>query len=195
MQNVVAKLGKVLFHPITSYMTFHGKATVWEDLNFDPGAHGGPAVSEPDFVVIGNVGYHEFKSSNNQFAFEQREIPHACKLGSLAYAHAHIFLKSGETAGTTGVTFTMYWELRENGATTNGTLTMSATSAELAADGHKVDIFNVTPIAIPSSLGAQLAVKMARTAGNAGDVILLPYGIHYESDSVGSSQMLNKYSA
>ena len=89
----------------------------------------------------------------------------------------------------------MYWELRENGATTNGTLTMSATSAELAADGHKVDIFNVTPIAIPSSLGAQLAVKMARTAGNAGDVILLPYGIHYESDSVGSSQMLNKYSA
>ena len=169
-----------------------GNATSWEDLNFDPSTHGGPAAFEPDYVAIGNVGYHEFTSLNNQYAIGQREIPHSCKLGSNAYAHAHIFLKTPGTEGGTGVTFTMYWELRENGATTNGTLTMSATSAELAADGHKVDIFNVTPIAIPSSLGAQLAVKMARTAGNAGDIILMSYGIHYEIDNIGSKLVTTK---
>ncbi len=169
-----------------------GNATSWEDLNFDPSTHGGPAAFEPDYVAIGNIGYHEFKSSNNQYAIGQREIPHACKLGSDAFAHAHIFLKSGESSGTTGVTFTFYWELRIGGATTNGTLTMSATSAELAADGHKVNISDVTPIAIPSSLGAQLAVKMARTAGDAGDVILMSYGIHYEIDNIGSKLVTTK---
>lgn len=190
----VAQLGKVLFHPITQFMTFHGKATVWEDLNFDPSAHGGPAAFEPDYVAVGNVGYHEFTSHNNQYAIGHREIPHSCKLGSLAYAHAHIFLKSGETAGTTGVTFTLYWELRENGATTNGTRTLSATSAELTADPHKVDIYSTDPIQIPNSLGSQLAIKIMRSDGNAGDIILMGYGIHYEADSVGSSLILSKNS-
>ena len=169
-----------------------GNATSWEDLNFDPSTHGGPAAFEPDYVAIGNIGYHEFKNTNNQYAIGQREIPHACKLDSDAFAHAHIFLKSGESSGTTGVTFTFYWELRIGGATTNGTLTMSATSAELAADGNKLNIGDASAIAIPNALGAQLAVKIERTAGDAGDVILMSYGIHYEIDNIGSKLVTTK---
>ena len=194
MQNVVAKLGKVLFHPITSYMTFHGKATVWEDLNFAPTSAGGPTATKPDNVTINNVFYVEFTSSNNQKCGDAKEIPHKYKLGSILHPHMHVFLKAGESAGATGVTFTLYYSLRTLTGTVTGNVTMTATSAQLSASGHKVDIEGAE-IAGSSELGAQLTLALYRTGGNAGDVVVMTYGVHYEIDSAGSSQELVKNSA
>jgi len=173
-------------------LVFNGDATTWEDLNFSPLAAGGPAVTLPDYVTINNVVHREFTSSNNQYCGDCREIPHEAKLGQTLIPHAHIFLKSGESSGTTGVTFTIYWEIRDSTGTTSGSVALSATSAELAANGNKVNIYDATGFTGSSELGAQLNFKIARTAGDAGDVILMTFGVHYEKDATGSRAALSK---
>lgn len=102
----------------------------WEDLNFDPERGGGPTATLPADVTINDVLYKEFDNNNNEFCGSQAELPHAYKLGTHLYPHAHVFLKGGEAAGATGVTFTLYWELRQTTGTTNGNLEMTATSAQ-----------------------------------------------------------------
>ena len=170
----------------------NGDATVHEDLNFGVLSSGGPVPSRPDDVLIGNVYYKEFTSSNNQECSDQREIYHAALLGQTLYGHIHIFLKSGESAGTTGVTFTVYWEYRESTGATNGSFTLSATSAELTAEPYKIDIYDGTGFTGPSELGAQLSCRLLRTAGDAGDVIVTTYGFHVELDGLGSRTATSK---
>lgn len=172
-------------------LVFNGDATVWEDLNFDPVRSGGPVENRPDDVTINNVYYKEFTSANNQSCGDAQEIPHNAKLSATFHGHAHVFLKSGESAGTTGVTFTVYWVLSETTGTTTGSFTLTATSAQLAANAHKVDIYD-SGFTGSSELGAQLALALYRTGGDAGDVIVMTYGIHYEIDQVGSKEIVSK---
>lgn len=174
-------------------VNYIGDATVFEDLNFDPTRSGGPVATRPNSVVINNVFHNEFDSGNNQTCGAVEELPHNYKLSSLLYPHVHLFLKSGESAGTTGVTFTLYWELRQSTGTTSGSVTLSATSAELGttAGGNKLTIYNGS-FAGSAELGAQLALTIARTAGNAGDIVVTTYGVHYEIDTPGSRTQTSK---
>lgn len=171
---------------------FEGDATVWEDLNFDPDSSGGPAVTLPDYVVINNVVHREFTSANNQLCGSSKEVPHAAAFGMTMYPHVHVFLKASESAGTTGVTFTLYWELRQDAATTSGSALLAATSTQLSGNGHKITISDATGFTGPVNLGANLALKIARTAGDAGDVIVTTYGVHYAIDTVGSRGVTSK---
>jgi len=173
-------------------MEMHGDATVWDDINFDPDRAGGPAATLPDYVTINDVIHREFTSANNQLCGSVKEIPHNAKLSQKLYPHIHLFMKSGEAVGTTGVTFTFYWELRQSAGTTSGSVTLSATSAQLSANAHKIDIFDLTGFTGPSELGSQLSSKIARTAGDAGDIIVTTYGIHYEIDTIGSREITTK---
>jgi hypothetical protein len=166
---------------------------VYEDLNFDPDSAGGPAVSLPDYVTINGVIHREFTSGNNQLCGSCKEIPHKAKLsGQTYYPHIHVFLKGGESAGATGVTFTLYWELRQTGGVTSGSTTLSATSAQLSAEPDKLDIHDATGFAGPTELGAQLSLKIERTGGNAGDVVVTTYGVHYPVDAMGSRLVTSK---
>jgi len=171
-------------------LKFVGTATVFEDLNFAPNRGGNPATL-PDYVTINNVTYREFTSANNQVAGDTQELPHAYKLSSLLYPHMHIFLKGGESIGTTGVTFTLYWEVRQSTGTTNGSTILAVTSAILNVNPHKVDIYNGS-FAGSAELGAQLALTLARTGGDAGDIIVTSYGVHFEIDQVGSKELTSK---
>lgn len=157
----------------------------YEDLNFSPLSGGGAAVTLPDYVTINNVIHREFTSANNQLCGDSKELPHAYKLSTALSPHIHIFLKSGESAGTTGVTFTYYWELRNATAVTSNSLTLSATSAQLTANPDKLNIVG-SDIAGVAELGTHLSVKLARTGGDAGDVIVMSYGVHYILDYPGS---------
>lgn len=167
--------------------------SVYDDLNFDPDRSGGPVATRPDDVTINNVIHKEFTNSNNQLCGATQEIPHNYKLNTNLHPHCHIFLKSGESAGTTGVTFTFYWELRQTTGTTSGSIALSATSAQLGttAGANKFDIYSGS-FAGSAELGAQLAVTIARTAGDAGDVIVTTYGVHYEKDTPGSRTATTK---
>jgi hypothetical protein len=175
-------------------MQMFGTATVFEDLNYDPSSSGGPAVTVPDYVTINNTIHREFTSANNQLCGSGNELPHSYKLSSTIYPHIHIFLKNGESAGATGVTFTFYWELRQSTGTTSGSVALSATSAELGttAGANKFTIYDNTGFAGAAEIGAQLSVTIARTAGNAGDVVVSTYGVHYEINSIGSHTLLTK---
>lgn len=176
------------------HVTLNGTATVFDDLNFDPSSSGGPAATLPDYVTINNVVHREFTSANNQLCGDGEELPHSYKLSSTIFPHIHVFLKSGESAGTTGVTFTFYWELRQTTGTTSGSVTLSATTAQLGttAGANKLDIYDSTGFAGPAELGGQLTVKIARTAGDAGDIVVTTYGVHYEMDSIGSNAITSK---
>jgi hypothetical protein len=167
---------------------------VFEDLNFDPSSSGGPAVTLPDYVTINNVSHREFTSANNQLCSDGEEIPHPYKLSSTILPHCHIFLKSGESVGTTGVTFTLYWELRQSTGTTSGSVALSATSAELGttAGANKLSLYDATGFAGSAELGGQLTLSLARTAGNAGDIIVTTYGVHFECDTFGSKTSSSK---
>lgn len=175
----------------TNGVALNGNATVWDDLNFAVVRSGGPVATQPDEVMIGNLCYKEFTNLNNQLACDGEEVLHEAKLNSNLYPHAHIFLKSGESAGTTGVTFTIYWELRQSTGVTNGNLNVSATSAELTANPHKFNIYG-TAFTGATELGAQLAMAIERVGGDAGDVIVITYGVHYEIDNLGSSEIDTK---
>lgn len=174
--------------------TMLGTATVFDDLNFDPTSSGGPTVTIPDYVEINNVIHREFTSANNQLCGGGEELPHSYKLSSTLYPHLHLFLKNGESAGTTGVTFTFYWELRQSTGTTSGSVTLSATSAQLAttAGANVYTVYDNTGFAGSAELGGQLMVKIARTAGDAGDIVVTTYGVHYEKDTVGSKTVASK---
>lgn len=167
---------------------------VFEDLNFDPTSSGGPAATRPDDVTINGVFHKEFTSANNQLCGAVQEIPHSYKLSGTLYPHIHIFLKGGESAGTTGVTFTLYWELRQSTGTTSGSVPLAATSVQLGttAGANKFDIYDATGFSGSAELGGQLAVTIARTAGDAGDVVVTTYGVHYASDTIGSRQLAAK---
>jgi len=164
----------------------------WEDLNYDPDSSGGPAVTLPDYVTINNVIHREFTSLNNQLCGSNKEIPHNAKLTATLYPHLHVFLKAAESAGTTGAAFTVYWELRQTTGTTSGSVVLTATSANLSGNAHKVNVYDNTGFTGPTELGANLALKIARTAGDAGDVIVMTYGVHYLVDSAGSRQIGTK---
>lgn len=173
-------------------VVFVGNATVWEDLNFDPVGSGGPAATLPDYVTINDCIYREFTSANNQYFGGCKEIAHAALLTQTYYPHLHCFLKVGESEGTTGVTFTIYWELRQTTGRTSGSVPLTATSAELLANPIKFSINDETGFAGASELGGQLNLTIKRTGGDAGDVVLLTYGIHYQYDMVGSRDKLSK---
>jgi len=174
-------------------IVFVGTATVYDDLNFDPTRSGGPVATRPDDVTINNVLHKEFTSANNQFCGAVEELPHTYKLSATLSPHIHIFLKSGESAGATGVTFTFYWELRQSTGTTSGSVTLSATSAQLGTTaGANSFLISGTAFAGSAELGAQLAVTIARTAGDAGDIVLTTYGVHYEIDMLGSRTITSK---
>lgn len=173
---------------------FKGNATVWEDLNFSVEASGGPASTEPNDVVINGVFHREFDNGNNQNCGNGQEVPHEAKLGGELHPHIHLFLKSGETSGTTGVTFTLTWELREQIGTTSGSVDLSATSAELDTTEGANNLIVFDPVGFngPLELGSQLSLTIERTAGDAGDIIVTTYGVHYEKDAVGSREVTSK---
>jgi len=175
-------------------MVMNGTATVWEDLNFDPDRSGGAVATRPDEVTINNNFYSEFTSANNQLCGSAQEIPHEYKLSSTLYPHIHIFLKGGESAGTTGVTFTLYWQLRQSTGTTTGSVPLSATSAQLGttAGANVYTIYDATGFAGSAELGGQLALTIARTGGDAGDIVVTTYGVHYEIDTIGSRTVSTK---
>jgi hypothetical protein len=174
-------------------MVANGDATVWEDLNFDPDRSGWPVATRPDDVTINNVFHKEFTSLNNQLCWAVQEVAHEYKLGTNLHPHCHLFLKSWESVGTTGVEFTFYWELRQSTGTTSWSVTLSATSAELwtTAGANKLNIYNGS-IAGSAELWAQLAVTIARTWWDAGDVIVTTYWVHYEIDMMWSHTALEK---
>jgi hypothetical protein len=161
---------------------------VYDDLNFDPDRSGGPVATQPDSVTINNVFHREFTSANNQLCGAVQELPHGYKLSSTLYPHIHIFLKASETVGTTGATFTLYWELRQSTGTTSGSVPLAATSAQLGttAGGNSLTLYDATGFAGSAELGGQLALTIARTAGDAGDVVVTTYGVHYAVDTIGS---------
>ena len=175
-------------------MEMNGDATVWEDLNFDPDRSGGAVATRPVEVIINNVVHSEFDSGNNEYCGGVEELPHHYKLGTTLYPHIHLFLKNGEAVGTTGVTFTFYWELRQSTGTTSGSVPLAATSVQLGttAGANKLDIYDNTGFAGSAELGAQLAVTIARTAGDAGDIVVTTYGVHYEIDTIGSRSLMSK---
>lgn len=166
----------------------------WEDLNFDANRSGGPVASRPDEVTINNNFYAEFTSANNQLAGSTEELPHNYKLSSILYPHLHIFLKGGESVGTTGVEFTIHWQLRQSTGTTTGSVPFTATSAQLgsAAGANKLNLSDAVGFAGSAELGAQLSLTVARTGGDAGDVIVMTYGVHYQLDTVGSRLITTK---
>jgi hypothetical protein len=84
--------------------------------------------------------------------------------------------------------------LRQANAVTSGSVNLTATNAQLntVAGANKLDIYYSTGFAGPSELDAQLSLKIERIAGDAGDIIVTTYGVHYEVDTVGSRQITVK---
>ena len=168
------------------------EVVVWEDLNFDPTRSGGAAATRPPEVRINNVLHGEFDNGNDQFCGCSEEYPHKGKLSATLYPHLHAFLKSGEDEGTTGVTFTIYWELRTPTATTSGSVPLTITSAQLLANPHGFFIQDATGFAGPTVLGGQLALTIERTGGDADDVVVTTYGVHFPIDTIGSRTISTK---
>jgi len=166
---------------------------VYEDLNFNPDQAGGVPATVPDDIVINNVFHKEFTSANNQLCGSGAELPHKYKLSTTLTPHIHIFLKSGESVGTTGVTFTLYWELRQSTGTTSGSVALSATSANLGTtSGANKFTINGTAFAGSAELGGQLSLTLARTGGDAGDIVVTTFGVHYAIDTPGSRTITTK---
>ena len=166
-----------------------------EDLSFDPTKSGGPPSQKPDDVTIDNVFYKEFTSSNNQCCGDTGVIPHSFLLGEKLYPHINCFLKDGESAGTTGVTFRIYWCIRNSTDKQDGYFDLTASSQELTDNAYNLDIFD-SETYIPETkiveMSSKLSLSIHRTGGDAGDIIVTTYGVYYKKDSYGSRTILEK---
>ena len=164
-------------------------ATVFEDLNFAVIKSQGPASTLPDLVTINGVYHKEFTSANNQSCGDCQEIYHSAKLGQQYIPHFHCFLKQGESAGTTGVTFRVHWELRPSNGVTANYIDITVTSAQLTANANLITATAASGFyqTYQYELGGQLSLSIARVGGDAGDVIITTYGVHVELDSMGSN--------
>lgn len=176
------------------YVEHHGDGRFTVDLNFDVLNSGGPPAFTPALVTIDGIDYREFSSANNQKCSGHKEFPHGTFLeGQTHYAHLHGFLKAGESAGTTGATYTLTWSLRQAGSKITGSADITLSSADLLAN---IDLIvkarASTGFTGPSVLGGQLGMTCARTGGNAGDVVVTTYGIHVACDAGGSRTETSK---
>jgi len=86
-----AKLGKVELHPVTQFMTFHGGATVWDDLRFSvTGAKIDNASTRYEHDVFnGGINFHADARYTNEPVSMVGQMPHGWKLGSTIYPHIH----------------------------------------------------------------------------------------------------------
>jgi hypothetical protein len=167
-----------------------GGATTWEDLNFSVDNSQRGVANQPTLVTVGNVIHSSF--ATNDYVFDGQEIPHKAKTSTTAQWHFHAFIEPGQSVGTTGAEFTLYWEHRKGTTTTTGTVTGTITSAQLttSSSGGKIDIDMSSPISI--EWGGQMTCYFKRTGGNAGRVIVTTYGLHHEVDGTGSDTIASK---
>lgn len=162
----------------------------YEDLNFDIDAAGGPAATLPDYVNVNNVIYRAFEKSKNQKVASVKELPHSTNVMEKLWPHMHCFLVPGQSPGTTGVEFTLWWELRGKAGTQSGSVVFAASAADLTANPNENDLEDTIGIEIENKFPEQqLAVVLQRTGGDAGDVVVTTYGFHYQVDKFGTEDL------
>ena len=78
---------------------------------------------------------------------------------------------------------------------TNSTMYKSTGLEEVGVEYWDADAHTKTLVleyGVKLQHGLELSVSIARTAGNAGNVVVTTFGVHYEIDSIGSKEITTK---
>lgn len=183
-------------------------ATVWDDLvmPLQSGRTGGVA---PTFAQWGTGRIFVFKFDNNdelQFAFQ---LPHTWKVGTMIYPHLHWCQDNGTASPGAGLS-AVRWNIEMTWAgIPGGSFSPNATQTFFAIENVSgPNVQNLTNIPTsgidpntfsPTASTISSVIMMRLYRGGTGDtygatrVNALSFDIHYQVDSLGSENIVQKY--
>lgn len=176
-------------------MVLSGAATTFEDLNIGT-VFLGRGASAPDLVTIDATSI-EGPGFNGQATSEDLsgsvEIPHSYKNSSDITPHIH-WMPSTTGAGDViwNLEFFTISEVIDETVTGSTTISGSSSAGGTAWVGHRMD-FPVISGAIGDQIGFRLFRDPTTSDDTYGaDAVALTLGFHFESDTLGSRQILAK---
>jgi len=201
--NAIKAIGNSKFgEDITNYaefesdgtLKFNGSATVWNDIILQV-ANLKPGNTPPTFsAIIGGIYGLRFNSGVADEVHGAFELPHDYKEGSALVVHCHW---SPTTTNGGNIVFGFEYSLGQLGAVLTNALT--PTSTPEAAPGVinrlvRTDIATLvgTNFIIGNIIAFRFYRQKAGTDTFTGNAFVHSIGIHYESDTLGSRQIINK---
>ena len=175
--------------------TLYYSESNWDDLRFPATAINPPGIeSDPDRDALDGCFLFGFISTELIMIIAQ--LPHNFRLGSMLYPHIH-WQPEDNNAGN------VLWRLEWQAASVDGGFGGASwheqeltTAASGDADKHSYSTFE--PIDMSGyGLTTVLKMRLKRLGGNiedtyGNDAKLVEFDIHYQKDSIGSGQQLDK---
>lgn len=171
---------------------------VYNDINIDINPRN-TGVGRPTLATFkGNIQQYRFAVGDFS-DFRACEIPHSWKEGTQIEFHVHWSLGTANDANLRGVKFEIEYTYADMAGVFSANDTQSAESSvalnEPAYTHKYTSIFSFSPA---TKVGTQMCVRLKRISSviNANapnsDPFIISFGIHYQSDTIGSRLISTK---
>jgi hypothetical protein len=176
-------------------IVFNGAATVWSDINIPINSMANSGATVLDLVTVDSNKFKAFVGTGAvvQQADSSLELLHDWKEDTDITPHIH-WIPSDATAGNVKLSLGFRWWNRGDVMPTETVLTSTvATGVQ-----HQSKISTFGPIAgAGKTIGSRFVFRIFRDPADAADTytghaIALDFGLHYQKDTAGSRQILDK---
>lgn len=177
-----------------------GAATVWEDENFDPTMLTGGG-NLPALGTFGSttISIAQFSGSQTDEVLICKEYPHKAMLNAAGQTgvklsfHCHCY-PTNTSAGNVRLGLEYFFSSEGQAITTSNIIYLTAT---LPATAWEQKVLTFADITAPENIGCQYHFRFFRLGADALDtatqaLAISTIGFHYESDTLGSRQMIIK---
>jgi hypothetical protein len=165
---------------------------VWDDIIiYATNLRGGATV--PTFAIFtGSIWSTKFMNATTDIVYGAFELPHGYKEGTDLYPHLHW---SPSTTNNGNCAWTFAYTISNVGATfpAETSLTFNQTGSGIV-NAHQLVSSNATIPGAGVRIGAVCNFALSRPTGDTftGDAFLHSVGVHYQIDTMGSTQIVTK---
>lgn len=170
----------------------------WNDI-ITPGFALGVGASEPvldDFTPVPGMQLYSFSGIGvvADELFTVIELPHNYKEGTDLRPHIHW---TPDTAVIANVKWQMSYSMADVDGLFPAATTLAVVQATSGVNVHKAAEFDPVIPGVGLKIGAQIAIRIFRAADDpqdtyTGSAKLLSFGIHYQTDTLGSRNVFTK---
>ncbi len=187
-------------------LVFNGTATVWGDYvtplgpNNWRGVANNPTLTQLFTDGAGSQGVYAFVFSDGDEAIITIQMPHDWKEGSDISPHIHFMCTTDVSpADNFGIEFEYTWADLGEDFSANSTKSTIDISTGVNTDNNHRPEANVTDAGIDGTgktISSVLLCRIKRVAAQtdnyASGIVILDFDVHYEIDTIGSRQELEK---
>lgn len=177
-------------------LVFNGEAVVWSDINISINSMANSGAAVMDIVTVGSNKFKAFIGTGiiAQQADSSLELLHDWKEGSDISPHVH-WMPSDATAGN--VKFSLGYRWWNRGDTMPAETVMTSTQAGGGVQHRSLASAFGPIVGTGKTIGSRFVFRIFRDPADvddtyAGHAIALDFGLHYQKDTAGSRQILDK---